>query len=160
MVDLTRHAPMSSFYRSYSRHHLFRLLHTSSPTSSPLFACPSFLSHIIRNIAISLTYTPHAISLDHLFRLFSSLSVQPSYTSLSSRLITYDSPNWLYTQLNYASPLSLSLSGFIYNDRHDHVTCFYCGLVISSWKNTITPNHTHRLRSPGCHYVKALERAV
>lgn len=160
MVDLTRHAPMSSFYRFYSRYHIFRLLYTSSPSSSPLFTFPSFLSHIIANLSIALTYAPHTISLDHLFHLFSAISAHPSYTSLSSRLSTFNSSNWLYTQLNYASPLSLSLSGFFYDSRHDHVACFYCGLVITSWKNTITPNHTHQSRSPGCHYVKALNRAI
>lgn len=160
MVDLTRRVPMSFFYRSYSRHQISRLLYTSSPSSSLLFNFPSFLSYIITNLSIALTYAPHTISLDHLFHLFSAISAHPSYTSLSSRLSTFNSSNWLYTQLNYASPLSLSLSGFFYDSRHDHVACFYCGLVITSWKNTITPNHTHQSRSPGCHYVKALNRAI
>ena len=49
---------------------------------------------------------------------------------------------------------SLAHAGFYYTGQSDYTVCFACHLKLNQWERHDSPLREHKLRSPGCIYIK------
>ena len=82
--------------------------------------------------------------------IMTSRFLKPSMIFYEDRLHTFE----FWSKQIRPTKEALSKAGFNYTGNADKVTCFACGVHLSSWDPTDEPWAEHEKWSPSCIYVK------
>ncbi len=77
----------------------------------------------------------------------------PQFTRCRQRLDTYT--NW--PEFFHVKPNQLAGAGYFYTGIGDHVQCFYCGIIIKSWRSTDNPFEEHIKFSKECGFLEVYQ---
>jgi hypothetical protein len=88
--------------------------------------------------------------MEHSDSIMTSRFIKPDMTFYEDRLRTFE--HW--SKQIRPTKEALAKAGFYYTGTADKVTCFACGLNLSSWEPTDEPWTEHEQWSPACIYLK------
>ncbi|XP_059165760.1 baculoviral IAP repeat-containing protein 3-like [Physella acuta] len=109
---------------------------------SPISSSQTYLSRIAVNRNLAKQLSPD-------LGIYNERPKHTEYVSLKKRIQTFKT--WPNSGISH---VDLAKSGFYYKGIKDHLTCFFCGMILSEWKQGDDPFVEHARWYPQCRYIR------